>query len=98
VPLAVAERRTSGRSGLRGPIPKGLLNSPSLTYLGLNGNSFNLTGMAFGLHASSRLKLLDLSKNGFRGAVPKGLSALTRLESLDLSNNKLQALPLGWSA
>jgi len=82
-------------TGLQGTISKGLLNSPSLTDLQLGGNTFNLTGISFGPHASSKLKHLNLDQiPGFEASiatvsVPKGLSVLKTLETLSIARNHL---------
>ncbi|KAK8706270.1 hypothetical protein V6N13_049843 [Hibiscus sabdariffa] len=71
--------------GLEGAFPSEIFQLGKLEYLDLSGNS--LTGHLPKSNWSSRLRLLDLFRNQFRGSVPASLGNLTRITSLYFGSN-----------
>ncbi|CAD5323895.1 unnamed protein product [Arabidopsis thaliana] len=75
-----------------GPFPSSLLKISSLDKIQLSQNQFG-GPIDFGnTSSSSRLTMLDISHNNFRGRVPSSLSKLVSLELLDLSHNNFIGL------
>ncbi|KXZ50937.1 hypothetical protein GPECTOR_14g182 [Gonium pectorale] len=65
---------------------------PSLTRLDLSANL--LESLPDSLGCLTRLRSLDVSRNGALSALPEALCQLTALTSLDASHNVLECLPL----
>ncbi|OWM85179.1 hypothetical protein CDL15_Pgr027966 [Punica granatum] len=70
-------------------------NLTSLNYLDLSYNSFNSLGSHF--LSGPNLEHLDISRNQFRGQIPRALQNMTSLTYLDLSNNGFSSVPMWFS-
>ncbi|KAI8570870.1 hypothetical protein RHMOL_Rhmol01G0071400 [Rhododendron molle] len=77
-------------SKLTGEIPSSICNSSALVYLVLSNNNLNgVIPHCLG-NVSNVLKVLDLRRNGFHGAIPTTFANGCQLRSLNLNGNHLQ--------
>ncbi len=78
-------------------LPDELQGLCHLTRLNSNRNRLTSIPQTITTKLKSSLRILDVSRNRFRGSLPSGLFPLTRLEHLNLSYNSLDSVAIGSS-
>ncbi|XP_019101160.1 PREDICTED: receptor-like protein 12 [Camelina sativa] len=80
-----------------GTIPSSLFTIPSLTVFFSDDNQLNGT-LEFGnISSPSNLEYLSLSRNNFKGPIPRSISKFVNLSDLDLSYFDTQGRPVDFS-
>ncbi|XP_073136014.1 uncharacterized protein [Henckelia pumila] len=75
-------------TSVSGEIPRGFGELANMEQLTLSRNNFEGKISAIIFHNLQKLKVLDLSENGFKGSLPESIGNLTDLLKLDLSYNE----------
>ncbi|XP_047326152.1 phytosulfokine receptor 1-like [Impatiens glandulifera] len=81
----------AGSNMLSGYLPVSLINSPSISTISVNNNSFSGSISAINCSAMASLSYLNLDTNNFVGPIPSDLSLCQRLQVILLSRIKLNS-------